>query len=73
MRSKSTSKENKKNIKIVKPTLSPSECDIYCNVIIKSKSFKIYCGEGKQKLSWLSDTILFLYDKNYGFYTGTYF
>jgi hypothetical protein len=76
MKTKFTSKENKKNIKIVnplKPTLSSCNFDLYCKVKIKNKSFKIYCGDGKQKLSWLSDTILYKFDKNFGLCTGNYF
>jgi hypothetical protein len=33
----------------------------YCNVLIKDKKFKIFCGEGKQTLRWLTDVAIFKY------------
>ncbi len=33
----------------------------YCNVLIKDKKFKIYCGEGNQSLRWLTDVAIFKY------------
>ena len=39
----------------------------YCNVLIKDKKFKIFCGEGKQKLRWLTDVAIFKYKA----YSGT--
>lgn len=38
----------------------------YCNVLIKDKKFKIFCGEGIQKLRWLTDVAIFKYKA----YTG---
>jgi hypothetical protein len=39
---------------------------IYCNVFIKDKKFRIYCGQGKQKLRWLTDVAIY----NYKAYSG---
>lgn len=32
------------------------------NVLIKEKIFKIYCGQGKQKLRWLTDNAILRYE-----------
>ncbi len=32
------------------------------NVFIKDKKYKIFCGEGKQKIRWLSDAAIFKYE-----------
>lgn len=37
---------------------------IYINVLVKDKMFRIYCGEGKQKLRWLSDCAIYKYEHN---------
>ena len=38
-----------------------SEQAFYCNVLIKDKKMRIYCGAGKQKLRWLTDAAIFKY------------
>ena len=68
---KISNQKPKSNIKVVKSNPQPThQYDIFCNVKIKNQIFKIYCGDGKQKLSWLSDLTLFKYDKNFGFTTS---
>ena len=34
---------------------------IYVNVLIKDKKFKIFCGDGRQKLRWLTDVAILKY------------
>lgn len=46
--------------------------DLFCELKLKEKFFKIYCGDGKQKLSWLTDIALFNYERKYGFNTGNF-
>ena len=36
---------------------------IYVNVHLKDQKFKIYCGEGQQKIRWLTDVAIFQYKK----------
>jgi len=40
--------------------------DYYINVLIKEKKFRIYCGDGRQKLRWLTDVCILKYDKSLG-------
>ena len=37
--------------------------DYYINVLIKEKKFRIYCGDGRQKLRWLTDVCILKYEK----------
>lgn len=32
--------------------------EIFVNVLIKDKKFKIFCGDGRQKLRWLTDVAI---------------
>lgn len=32
--------------------------EIFANVLIKDKKFKIFCGDGRQKLRWLTDVAI---------------
>lgn len=36
--------------------------DFFINVLVKDKKFKIFCGDGNQKLRWLSDVAIFKYE-----------
>jgi hypothetical protein len=36
---------------------------LHINVLIKDQKFKIFCGEGKQKIRWLTDVAIFRYKK----------
>jgi hypothetical protein len=36
------------------------------NVLIKDKKFKIFCGDGRQRLRWLADCSIFKFENNYG-------
>jgi hypothetical protein len=36
---------------------------IYVNVLLKDQKFKIYCGEGRQKIRWLTDVAIFRFKK----------
>ena len=35
---------------------------IYVNVLLKDKKFKIFCGDGRQTLRWLSDVSILKYE-----------
>jgi len=45
-------------------SISPGLGEIYVNVLIKDKKFKIYCGDGRQKLRWLSDVAILKFQKS---------
>ncbi len=38
----------------------------YINTLIKDKKFRIYCGDGRQKLRWLTDCAILKYESYYG-------
>jgi len=38
---------------------------IYVNVLIKDKKFKIFCGDGRQKLRWLTDVAILKYENQF--------
>lgn len=38
----------------------------FINTLIKDKKFKIYCGDGRQKLRWLADCAIHKYQSLYG-------
>ncbi len=44
--------------------------DIYVTVCIKSETYRIFCGEGKQKIRWLVDVAIHHFDKNFGLHSG---
>jgi hypothetical protein len=44
--------------------------DIYIDVFVKDKRFRIYCADGKQKFKWLMDAAMQKFDKNYSFNLG---
>lgn len=35
------------------------------NALVKEKTFKIYCGEGNQKVRWLTDAAIIKYENLY--------
>lgn len=37
---------------------------LYINVLIREKNFKQYCGDGKQKVRWLTDCAIFKYENS---------
>lgn len=39
-----------------------NNAEIYINVLIRDKKFRQYCGEGNQKLRWLTDCAIFKYE-----------
>lgn len=72
--------KNKQFDKVISPrknTARPSPknkvdsvLDIFITVHIKNESFKIYCGDGKQKVKWLMDVALHKYDKHFALEAG---
>ena len=38
---------------------------IYVNVLVKDKTFRIYCGNGTQRIRWLTDCAIFKYETFY--------
>ena len=46
--------------------------DYYINVLLKEKKFRIYCGDGRQKLRWLTDVSILKYDRAIGGKCGKY-
>lgn len=39
-----------------------NNAEIFINVLIRDKKFRQYCGEGNQKLRWLTDCAIFKYE-----------
>ena len=37
----------------------------FVNVLIRDKKYRQYCGEGKQKIRWLTDCAIFKYENEY--------
>ena len=44
--------------------------DISITVHIKNQSYKIFCGDGKQRIKWLIDVAIHYYDRNFGLESG---
>ena len=44
-------------------TIKEENNDFYVNVLLKDKKYKIFCGEGKQKLRWLTDVVIHKYER----------
>ena len=59
-----------KQIEVLKNEKNSHILDIFINVHIKNKVFKIYCGEGQQRIKWLMDVALLKFDNNYGLVNG---
>ena len=39
--------------------------EIVINVLVKEKTFKIFCGEGNQKVRWITDAAILKYELIY--------
>ncbi len=57
-------KELKLSSKSKKDIIEEREGAIYINVLVKEKNFRIYCGDGRQKLRWLTDSAIFKYENS---------
>jgi hypothetical protein len=44
--------------------------EIYLRVYVKDKGFKVYCSDGKQKLRWLIDVALLMFDRPFALSCG---
>jgi len=44
--------------------------DIYINALVKDKKFRIFCGEGRQKVRWLTDSCILKNERSGGGKTG---
>ena len=64
-------KLKKQNINI-SSNLKQSEIytDIYLDVSIQNKNYKIFCGDGKKKIKWLIDVVIHKHDERYALETG---
>lgn len=60
----------KKLISPKTPTTALPVYDIFITVYVKNKHFKIYCGDGKQKVKWLMDNAMHQYDRNFALESG---
>jgi hypothetical protein len=58
------------NLNPVKPREIKQLIEFNFKVYIKDKGFKINCGDGKQKLRWLIDVALHLYERPYALTCG---
>jgi hypothetical protein len=58
------------NINPVKPKDIKQPLEFNIKVYIKNKCFKLNCGDGKQKLRWLIDVALHLYERPYALSCG---
>jgi len=52
--------------------INKDEQEYQINVLLKDKKFKIYCGEGNQKLRWLTDVVIHKYERYHGVNCGIY-
>ncbi len=68
--------KNKRQINLKKKNIisnlkqSEISTDIYLDVSIQNKNYKIFCGDGKKKLRWLIDVVIHKYDERYALETG---
>ncbi len=54
-----------------KPVNSPRPVsDLSVTVYIKDKSYKIFSGDGKQRIRWLIDVVLHKFDKHFALESG---
>ena len=44
--------------------------DFYVNVLIKDKKFRVFCGEAKQRLRWLTDVVIHKYERYFSINCG---
>ena len=52
-----------KELREAKDEHAESKGALHINALIKDQKFKIFCGEGKQKIRWLTDVAIFKYKK----------
>jgi hypothetical protein len=57
-------KELKSSSSLKKDYLDEKAGSIYINVLVKDKMFRIYCGDGRQKLRWLSDCAIYKFEQS---------
>lgn len=57
-------KELKLSSTLKRENVEDKEGAIYVNVLVKEKNFRIYCGDGRQKLRWLTDCAIYKYENS---------
>jgi hypothetical protein len=55
--------KDKENMTIEERTDPNLNLKLYVNVLIKDQKYKIFCGEGNQKLRWLTDVAIYRYQE----------
>jgi hypothetical protein len=55
-------KELRDTQKLDQESNSSCKTNININVLVKDKQFKIFCGDGRQKLKWLTDVAILKYE-----------
>jgi hypothetical protein len=68
----SFSPNNRKKVVVKSPIMNTTNqnYDIFITAYIKNKAFKIYCGDGRQKIKWLMDVALHNYDRHFALNSG---